>query len=264
MIMRVSINISQVFVRYPDENDAAAMLARIQEDHPGLPSFVVARTPSPWLAVLSGDNAPAPVVAQYLSRGLEATAVWYGLAGNTLAYRMIRYDFGKEAQKSLEPAEIFKPDAVFPLPAYRDVEQELYLQLREAGIPGEYIYLFAEEVGAGTNPGKTDAFAVRSGRAEPFRHRVPRRGTDAARTLFDLYREGEQTVYDRLNLLGEFDKDRALLLFKTLDAVCRRRSLLSGWKVCYRAGSARNPTLARRLARAYPRGQYAFDFEAVE
>jgi len=258
----MSINVAQVFVRYPDEEDAAGVLARIQETHPGLPSFVVTRTPSPWLAVLSGDNALAPVVAQFLSRALEASALWCGLAGNTLAYRMIRYDYGKETVKTLEPPEIFRPDASFPLPAYHDAEQELYLALRRTGIPAEYIYLFAEEVGMGTNPGRTDAFTVRAGRAEAFRHRVPRRGTDTARTLFDLYREGEQTVYERLNLLGEFDRERALHLFRLLESVCRRRTLPTGWKVCYQAASARDPGLGRRLARAYPRGLHPFDFEA--
>jgi len=259
----VSINVSQVFARYPDETDAAGVLARIHEKNPGLPSFVVVRTPSPWLAILSGDNAPAPVVAQVLSRALEASAFWYGLAGNTLAYRLVRYDYGKEAEKSLEPPEIFQPDATFPLPAYRDAEQELYLRLRQAGIPAEYIYLFSEEVGAGTNPGRTDALTVRGGRAEAFRHRVPRRGTDTARTLFDLYREGEQVVYDRLNLLGTFDKDRALLLFQTLQSVCLRRTMPPGWRMCFQAASARDPSLGRQLARVYPRGRFSFDFEAA-
>ncbi len=262
MIICVSVNVSQVFGRYPDEEGAAGVRARIQGCHPGLPSFVVTRTPSPWLAVLAGDNAPRPVVAQALSRALEAQALWYGLAGNTLAYRMIRYDFGRESEKSLEPPEIFQPDASFPLPAYHDAEQELYLKLRQAGIPAEYIYLFAEEVGMGTNPGKTDAFAVRAGRAEAFRHRVPRHGTDSARTLFDLCREGEQAVCDRLNLLGEFHKDRAQHLFRILETVCRRRTLPAGWKIRYLASSARDPSLGRRLARVYPRGQFSFEFEA--
>ncbi len=259
----VSINVSQIFVRYPDEEDAAGVLARHQESRPGLPSFLVARTSSPWLAVLAGDNAPSPEVAKSLSRALEASALWYGLAGNALAYRLIRYDYGRAVEKTLDPPEIFKPDASFPLPAYRDVEQVLHGRLRQEGIPPEYIYLFTEEVGAGTNPGRTDAVMVRAGRLEAFRHRVPRRGTDVARTLFDLYREGEQTVYDRLNLLGQFDRERAMLLFRTLEAVCLRRTLLPGWKVCYQASSARDPGLGRRLARACPAGGFSFRFEAA-
>jgi hypothetical protein len=79
------------------------------------------------------------------------------------------------------------------------------------------------------------------------------------RTLFDLYKEGEQTVYEMLHLHGAFDESRAEQLFKTLEGVCRRRSLPPGWKVRYMAGSARDPALGRRLASAHARGHYSFE-----
>ena len=102
----MSINVSQVFVRYPDEEDAAGMLEEYRQRQKGGPSFLVARTGTDWLAISSEDNMPAPEVARFLSRGLEATAVWYGLAGSILAYRLIRYSLGKEEEKVLEPAEV--------------------------------------------------------------------------------------------------------------------------------------------------------------
>ena len=256
----MSINVSQIFVRYPDEKDAAGVLADLQRKTPGGLSYIVARTPTPWLAISSADNAPAPEIARHLSRALEAAAIWYGLAGNTLAYRMIRYELGREVGKVLVPEEIFQPEASFVLPAYRDVEQELHRRLRDAGLPAEYLYLFIEEIGVSGKRGETaDAAAVRDGIVGPFRHRVPRRGSDGVRTLFDLYKEGEETVYEMLHLHGDFDESRAQHLFETLEAVCRRRSLPSGWKVTYMAGSVRDPELGRRLAAAHSQGRYSFD-----
>jgi hypothetical protein len=261
----VSINISQIFVRYPDEKDAAELLADPQRRGPGRPSFVVVRTRTPWLAISAGDNAPAPDVAQSLSRALEAEAIWYGLAGNTLAYRLLRYEHGRETQRVLEPAEIFRPDEAFPLPVYRDVEEELYRKLREAGLPAEYIYLFVEEIGVagGDLPG-TDAASVREGRVDLFRHRVPRRGSDGVRTLFDLYKEGEETVYEMLHLHGAYDESRAQHLFRTLEEVCRRRNLPPGWKIKYMAGSTNDPELGPRLAQLHAAGRFTFELTPPE
>lgn len=256
----MSINVSQIFVRYPDWKDAAEVLADYQHRSHGVPSFVVTRTSSPWLAVCAGDNAPAPEAAQVLSRALEASAIWYGLAGNALAYRVIRYGLGRETEKVLEPAEIFKPDAEFVLPAYRDAESELYQRLRGAGLPPEYLYLFVEEIGvSGGPPGPADAATVREGSVAPFRHRVPRRSSDRVRTLFDLYREGEETVYEMLHLHGEFEEARAQQLLRTLEEVCRRRTLPPGWKVRYLAGSVRDPRLGRLLAGLHGRGRFSFE-----
>src|SRR6185369_13635581 len=123
----VSINISQIYVRYPDEKDVATLLATQQDRTPGSPSYLVTRTGTPWLAVFSGDNSPSPEKARYLSRALEGVAIWFGLAGNALAYRIIRYDLGRESEKILEPAEIFGGEAATTMmPAYKDVEAELY------------------------------------------------------------------------------------------------------------------------------------------
>lgn len=257
----MSINVSQIFVRYPDEQDVAEVLAELQRRAPpGGPSYVVVGTPSPWIAVAARDNAPAPDTARSLSRALEATAIWYGLAGNTLAYRFIRTELGRETDKALVPEEIFKPEATYVLPAYRDVEQELHRRLRDAGIPPEYIYLFVEEIGvSGGKKEAPDAAAVRDGAVEPFRHRVPHRGSDGVRTLFDLYKEGEETVYEMLHLHGAYDETRAEQLFRTLEQVCRRRSLPPGWKVRFMAGSVRDPALGARLASAHSRGSYSFE-----
>lgn len=256
----MSINLSQIYVRYPDEKDAAGVLADLQRKTAASVSYIVTRTPSPWLAISAADNAPAPETARVLARALEASALWYGLAGNTLAYRMLQYDLGREVAKVLVPEEIFQPQATYVLPVYRDVELELHRRLREIGIPTEYVYLFSEEIGIqGPEGGPTDAATVREGSVELFRHRVPRRGSDTVRTLFDLYKEGEETVYEMLHLHGEFDETRAQALFKTLEEVCRRRSLPPGWKVTYMAGSVRDPQLGRRLAGAHSKGRYSFD-----
>jgi len=256
----VSINISQIFVRYPDEKDAADVLAELQRKSPGGLSFVVVRTPTPWLAISSGDNATSPETARALSRALEATVLWYGLAGNTLAYRLIRFELGREAEKILVPEEIFQAEAAAVLPVYRDVEAELHGRLLGAGIPAEYIYLFVEEIGISAQEGGApDAAAVREGRVQTFRHRVPRRGSTEVRTLFDLYKEGEETVYELLHLHGSFEPSRAELLFKTLEGVCRRRSLPEGWKVTFMAGSVHDPELGRQLQDAHARGRYSFD-----
>src|SRR5204863_245164 len=80
-------------------------------------------------------NAPSPATARHLSRALEGTSLWFGLAGNALAYRLIRYDLGREVEKVLEPPEIFQQDGARQMPAYRDVEAELYGKLRGLGIP---------------------------------------------------------------------------------------------------------------------------------
>lgn len=261
----MSINISQIFVRYPDEKDAAAMLASKQDRAPGSPSFLVAKTGTPWLAVCSGDNAPAPETARLLSRGLEGTALWFGLAGNALAYRLIRYELGREAEKTLEPPEIFSGDPAAQMPMYRDVEAELYTKLRALAIPQEYVYLFMEEIGvSGGDPGRTDAAVVRNGTVENFVHRVPKRSVDAVRTLFDHHKEGEQTVYESIRLQGAFDNARAKQLLATLDAMCRRRSLPPGWKVKFILDAEFDPNFLMRLQAVHAAGRFQYELAQVE
>ena len=256
----MSINISQIFVRYPDEKDVAALLASRQDRAPGSPSFLVARTGTPWLAVCSGDNAPSHDTARHLSRALEGTAVWFGLAGNALASRFIRYHLGTEAEKSLEPPEIFQTEPATVMPAYRDVERELYAKLRELGIPQEYVYLFMEEIGvSGGNPGSTDAVVIRGGNVEQFVHRVPRRSVDEARTLYDHHKEGDQTVIETLRLQGAFDHSRARQLLLTLEAMAKRRRLPPGWKLKYRLEPELDPDFIMRLVAVFAAGKYSYD-----
>jgi hypothetical protein len=262
----VSINISQIFVRYPDEKDAAALLASKQERGPGTPSLMVSRTGTPWLVVCSGDNATAPDTARHLSRALEGTAVWFGLAGNALAYRLIRYDLGREVEKILEPPEIFQDDGVRLMPAYRDVEAELYKKLRALGIPQEYVYLFMEEIGvSGGNPEKTDAAVVRNGSVENFVHRVPRRSVDEVRTLFDHRKEeGEQTLFESIRLQGAFDNARAKQLLQTLEQICKRRSIPQGWKLRYVLDPQVDPSFVMRLMAVHAAGKFAYELSHLE
>ena len=261
----MSINISQIFVRYPDEKDAAALLASRHDRAPGAPSFLVARTGTPWLAVCSGDNATAFETARHLSRALEATSIWFGLAGNALAYRLIRYDLGREAEKVLEPPEIFQADAVSLMPAYRDVESELYNKLRAAGIPPEYIYLYMEEIGvSGGEPGRTDAAVVRNGSVESFVHRVPRRSMDAVRTLFDHHKEGEQTVYESIRLQGTFDNARAKQLLQTLEQMCKRRSLPPGWRTRYVLDPVPGADFVMKLMAVHAAAKFSFELSHTE
>jgi hypothetical protein len=259
----VSINVSQIFVRYPDEKDAAALLASRQDRGPGAPSFLVARTGTPWLAVCSGDNAPAPETARHLSRALEGSALWFGLAGNALAYRLIRYDLGRESEKTLEPPEIFQSDGAQLMPAYRDVEAELYRKLRGLELPAEYLYLFMEEIGvSGGDPGRTDAAVVRSGSVETFVHRVPRRSVDKVRTLFDHHKE--ETVYESIRLQGAFDNGRARQLLQTLEQICKRRDLPQGWRIRYVLDPELDPSFVMRLLAVHAAGKFAYELSHLE
>jgi len=256
----VSINVSQIFVRYPDEKDVASLLANRQDRGSGTPSALVARTGTAWLAVCAGDNAPSPETARHLSRALEGTVVWFGLAGNALASRYIRYDLGREAEKALEPPEIFQAEPATVMPSYRDVEKELYLKLRGLGIPQEYVFLFMEEIGvSGGSPGTTDAVVVRNGTVEQFVHRVPRRSVDEVRTLYDHHKEGEQIVIETLRLQGTFDHGRARQLLQTLEAMTKRRRLPPGWTLKYRLEPDLDPDFVMRLVAVFAAGKYGYD-----
>lgn len=260
----MSINLNQIFVRYPDPKDAAELLADFQKKKAPSQSFVVAKAGGGWLAVLGGDNTLPPEIAPLLSRALEAQAVWFGLAGNTLAYRLLRYDLGREVERLMEPGEIFTPEGPRILPMYKDVEDELYKKLRALGIPKEYVYLFVEELGvSGGTAGEPDAAAARPGGLETFRHRVPRRGAEGVRTLFDLYKEGDQRVYETLTLHGSYEETRAAGLLRTLGSICRRRSLPGGWSVRFQVGSPKDPTTAAQVLALHAKGKHAFEMEAA-
>lgn len=260
----MSINLNQIFVRYPDPKDAAELLADYQKKKMPQQSFVVAKAGGGWLAVVGGDNTLPPEAGQILSRALEAQAVWFGLAGNTLAYRLQRFDLGREVERAMEPEEIFTPDGPKVLPLYKDVENELHKKLRGLGIPKEYIYLFVEELGvSGGTAGEPDAAAARPGGLEIFRHRVPRRGDDGVRTLFDLYKEGEQRVFESLTLHGGYEETRANALLRTLEGICRRRSLPGGWAVRFQVGSPKDPTTSARVLELFAKGKHGFEMEAA-
>jgi hypothetical protein len=259
----MSINLNQIFVRYPDPKDAAELLLEIQRRKMPAQAFVVTTTGGPWLAVLGGDNTLPQEVAPFLSRALEAQALWFGLAGNTLAYRLIHYDLGREVERILEPAELFTPDGPLVLPAYKDVERELHKKLRALGVPGDYVYLFAEEVGvSGGDPGTPDAAAVRQGSIEAFRHRVPRRGDEQVRTLFDLHKEGDQRVFESLTLHGAWDEERGRGLLKTLEGICGRRELPPGWTVRFLLSCAKTPDTAVNLLKMHAQGRSSFEMGA--
>ncbi len=268
----MSINVSQIFVRYPDPQDAAERLADLQKKDPANPAFIVTRTPGlvpsepsrgrvegPWLAVAADGDSPSPAAAQALSRALEARAVWYGLAGNTLAYRLIRWSLGREEESVLEPPELSLPGDAFPLPAYRDVEGELHARLRKEGLPVDYLYLFFAEIGmAGGDAPAPDAALVRDGTVQPFTHRVPRRADETVRTQFDEFQEDERRVCEVLRLRGTFDESRAKQLFAVLETICRRRRLPEGWSLRYVAEGP--PGLGERLAATHARGGYSYEF----
>ena len=252
----MSLNLNQIFVRYPDPKDAAELLLASGRSEP----LVVTRTGGPWLAVLGGDNTLPQELAPLLSRALEAQALWFGLAGDTLAYRLVRYELGKEAERIAEPAELFQPDGPLILPAYKDVELELHRKLLAFGIPAAYVYLFAEEVGvAGGDPGTPDAAALRKGSVETFRHRVPKRLEEGVRTQFDLYKDGEQTVYESLTLRGEWDEERGRGLLRTLAGICRRRALPPDWTVRFLLSAPKAADTAAQLRRLHAAGNHPFE-----
>lgn len=254
----MSINLSQAFVRYPDVKDAAEVLADFQRKGADSPEFIAARTPGGWIAVLATDDAPPPAAAQALSRALEARAVWFGLAGSALAYRLRRYELGRLAEEAAEPPEIFGGEGPSKLPAYRDAELVLLERLREQKIPDEYLYLLARELGM--SGGEPDAARVRGGRVEPFSHRVPKRPAEGVRTLFDLYTDGEEAVTDRLELRGAYDEARAEQLLRTLERITRRRSVPGGWTVRYAVSSA-DPDLPAKLAALHAKARRAFELQ---
>lgn len=257
----MSINLSQAYVRYPDVRDAAEILQGFLAKSAPEASAVISATGSPWLCVCGQGNDVAPEAARTLARALEAHAVWYGLAGGSLAYRLLRFELGREVERFLVPEEIFGAEPPPRMPEYRDVEEELYRRLRKLGIPADYVYLFVEEIGVeGGVKGEPDAAAVRPGEAGPFRHRVPHRSVDRPRTLFDQYREGEQSVTETLRLHGGYEETRARGLLSVLDGMVRRRALPPGWTVRFSATSPEAPELAARIAALHAKGRHAYEF----
>jgi hypothetical protein len=242
----VTLNLSQVFVRFPSAPEAANMLQRMlaprAKGDQETPQHVVLQTGTPWLAIVAWGNNAAPETAEYLSRALESHAIWFGLAGRALAYRLRKYQHGKRVDESVSPPELFGAPEPFTLPAYVDAESELMSKLIADGLPPEYLYVRTDELGMSPRSGEAEADAVavlaapwkESGlEQKPFLHRRPRHDGRTVRTLFDRFDDAKQVVADDLVLRGTWDEARGESLLRTLQAMAQRRTVPAGWKYVY-------------------------------
>ena len=232
----MSLNIAHAFVRYPDVlgagSAAAGYLAAEVKERGSSPRSVMVATPSPWIGVYSEGNNSAPGLAQYLSRALEAEALWFGLAGRSLAYRIQRYKLGKRVEERTEPPKLFDPEGPGVLPPYPDAEADVFAWLDQAGIPEAYRFLHVEELGARPS-GTPDSVQIRIGpegaEEQHFLHRAPAIAASGIRTLFDRFDETASVVEDDVVLRGAHDPDRARVLFRTLGKIHARRRPPAGW-----------------------------------
>lgn len=230
----MSLNLAHAFVRYPDVGGAASMastyLAAESKERGSAPRTVLISLPGGWIGAYAEGNNLGPGLAQFLSRALEAEAVWFGLAGRSLAYRVQRFKLGKRVEETTQPADLFGPDGPKVLPVYPDAEQEVFARLHQAGIAEPYRFLHAEELGA--NPsGPHDAVQIRVGPdgsdEQPFAHRAP--AGDGLRAIFDRFDEAASIVEDDLVVRGKHDPDRGRALFATLRKIHARRKPPAGW-----------------------------------
>lgn len=233
--MRVSLNLAQSFVKYPDiagaASTAAAYLASAVKERGTSIRVVMAAAPGGWIGVYTEGNNSAPEFAQYLSRALEADSIWFGLAGRSLAYRIQRFKLGKRVEETTQPADLFVPGGPGVLPLYPDAEQEVFSRLGQAGIPEGYRFLHAEELGAKAS-GRTDAVQIRvtgdGTEEQPFPHRAPN-PTTGIRTIFDRFDEAASIVEDDVVVRGTYDGERARALFGTLRRSLARKRPPTGW-----------------------------------
>jgi hypothetical protein len=244
----MGLNLAQAFVRYPDVAGAAStaagyLAASAKELGSNLRIVLVAT--GPWIGVYSEGNNSAPGIAQYLSRALEADAIWFGLAARSLAYRIQRFKLGKRTEEKTEPPGLFGPDGPGLLPIYPDAEQEVYDALGKSGIPDAYRFLHAEDLGAKPS-GTNDAVQIRVGpegaEEQAFPHRPPA-ARPGIRTLFDRFDEEASVVEDDLVLRGSFDAERARALFGTLRKVHGRKRAPSGWAYRFAVESSEGAAL---------------------
>ncbi len=256
----VTLNLSQVFVRYPSVDDAASTLikffssrATAEQD---VPQHILLKTPTPWIAVHAWGNNAAPEAAEYLSRVLEAQAVWFGLAGRVLAYRLRHYQHGRKTDEAQSPPEIFGAPEPFALPAYVDAERDLLAKLGD--LPANYVYLRADEIGMDPD-GEPDAIALLAAPwkekgfdSKRFRHRPPR-ATSGIRTLFDRQDSEKQVVADEVVLRGTWDEERGRGLLALLESMAKRRAIPAGWKYVYVLSSAAGPALLKPLGELFAR-----------
>jgi len=235
----MSLNLSHAFVRYPDIHGAAptaaGYLAAEAKERGSGPRHILVTT-GPWIGVYAEGNSAAPELAQHLSRALEAEALWFGLAGRSLAYRVQRYKLGKRVEERTEPAGLFGSEGKGPLPLYPDAEAEVFAWLGKASIPEAYRFLHAEELGARAS-GPADAVQIRVGpegaEEQPFAHRASAIAASGIRTLFDRVDEAASLVEDEVILRGVFDRDRGLTLLATLQKMAARRRPPTGWSFRY-------------------------------
>lgn len=231
---------AHVFVRYPDV-EQAAQTARgflgASAPAPGeVPFHCLVRTGGPWIGIYARGNSASPALAQHLSRALEAEALWFGLAGRSLAYRIHRYRHGRRIEERTDPADLFGEGGPRPMPAYPDAEQEVFGWLDRSGVPAAYRFLHAEELGAQAS-GTPDAVMIKpaSGGLEehPFAHRPPARPGSGIRSMFDRFDEEQSIVEDEIVVRGGFDPERARGLFATLQRILARRTVPEGWTFRY-------------------------------
>ncbi len=246
----VSLNLSQVFVRYPDVKDAAEavegwLAARLAAGG-DVARHVCVPAGSGWIGLYAAGNTSPPELAEHVSRVLEAHATWFGLSARALAFRHRRYHLGRMTDDTLVPQELFGAGDDFKLPSYADVEQELFERLKK-DVPEAYVFAFAEEFGASAR-GEPDAVVVarapwseRGVSREPFAHRLAKRPA-GVRALWDEFDEEAKTVTDAVVLRGTYDEGRAASLLQLLQKMVIRRSVPEGWKPRFRpespAGSA--------------------------
>ena len=253
----MSLNLAQAFVRYPDvagaASTAAGYLAGSAKELGSRLRMVLVAAPGAWIGVYAEGNNSAPGIAQYLSRALEAEAVWFGLAARSLAYRLQRFKLGKRIQERTEPPGLFGPDGPGALPIYPDAEQDVYVALGEAGIPEAYRFLHAEDLGAKPS-GTSDAVQIRVGpegaEEQAFAHRPPS-ARPGIRTLFDRFDEEASVVEDDLVLRGSFDPERARALFGTLRKIHGRKRPPPGWTYRFAVESPEGAALLDPLFTLY-------------
>lgn len=260
----MTLNLSQVFLKYPDVFGAAGALrlhlaSRAKSDQ-DVPQHILAATGTPWLALFAWGNSASPEIAEYLSRALECHATWFGLAGRSLAYRVRRFHLGRRTDEINSPPELFGQPEPFALPAYVDVEKELLDLLLRDGLPPHYLYLRAQELGISGEAGDPDAVAVldapwSEARVEEkrFLHRKPRREGRAPRTLFDRFDDEKQVVVDEVVLRGTWDDARGRSLLLLLKSMAQRREIPPGWRYVYLLAGSAGPALLKPLGELFAR-----------
>jgi hypothetical protein len=252
----VSLNLAHAFVRYPDvfgaASTASSYLAAEAKERGSAPRTILVTLPGGWIGAYAEGNNLGPGLGQFLSRALEAEAVWFGLAGRSLAYRVQRFKLGKRVEETTQPPDLFGPEGPALLPLYPDAEQDVFGRLHQAGIAEPYRFLHAEELGAKSS-GTPDAVQIRVGpegaEEQPFVHRAG--SNEGLRAIFDRFDEEASIVEDDLVVRGKHDPDRGRALFATLRKIHSRRRPPTGWTFRFAIESPEGPTLLDPLLAHY-------------